>query len=135
MDQILYWNDLVLGPERPVHTDPWVTARALAMTHLAMYEAYRGIASVSYRSLLPDPPEPERDAAPEVAMAVAAHTVLTALYPQWTARLDRALQSAGLTGAGLTTGTAHGLAVARAVLAAGMVNEPARPIAAGRGSA
>jgi vanadium chloroperoxidase len=52
-------------------------------------------------------------------MAVAAHTVLTALYPQWTVRLDNALQRTGLSGPGRTGGIAHGVAVAHAVLAAG----------------
>ncbi len=120
MDQILYWNLQVLGADRSEHVvDVGGVARALAMTHLAMYEAYRSIASVPYRSYLAEPPVPEPGSAPETAMAVAAHTVLTALYPQWTARLDNALQRTGLSGPGRTGGTAHGVAVAHAVLAAG----------------
>ncbi|WP_067886377.1 hypothetical protein [Nocardia vaccinii] len=119
MDQILYWNLQVLGADRSEHVDVGGVARALAMTHLAMYEAYRSIASVPYPSYLAEPPVPEPGAAPETAMAVAAHTVLTALYPQWTARLDNALQRTGLRGPGRTGGTAHGVAVAHAVLAAG----------------
>lgn len=117
MDQILYWNLQVLGSDKPGRTDAGYLARALAMTHLAMYEAYRSIASAPYRSYLVDPPIPEPGSAAETAMAVAAHTVLTALYPQWTARLDTALQRTGLSGPGRTGGTAHGLAVAHAVLA------------------
>jgi len=120
LDQIRYWNRVALESERPPHREPSRIARALAMTHLAIYEAFRGTAPASYRSYLVDPPAPARDAGPEAAMAVAAHTVLTGLYPEQTARLDAALQWAGLDGAGITAGSAHGLAVGRAVLAAGM---------------
>jgi vanadium chloroperoxidase len=119
VDQILYWNDQILGAQRPEYVDVGGMARALAMTHLAMYEAYRSIASAEDRSYLADPPVPEPDAAPETAMAVAAHTVLTTLYPQWITRLDTALRETGLSGPGRTGGAAHGLAVAHAVLAAG----------------
>ncbi|MQY19176.1 hypothetical protein [Nocardia macrotermitis] len=123
MDQILYWNLQVLGANRTEHADVGGMARALAMTHLAMYEAYRGIASIPYPSYLADPPVPEPGAAPDAAMAVAAHTILTALYPQWTARLDNALQRTGLSSSGRTGGTAHGLAVAQAILAVAGVPE------------
>lgn len=119
MDQIRYWNRVALDSDVPPHQDPGGIARALAMTHLAMYEAYRGTAPAPYPSYLPEAPVPARGAVPEAAMAVAAHTVLTALYPEQTARLDNALQRAGLGGAGITVGNAHGLVVGRAVLTAG----------------
>jgi len=47
MDPILYWNEVALEANRVSHTDgskeqngPTLSSRALAIVHLAMYDAY-----------------------------------------------------------------------------------------------
>ena len=50
MDPILYWNDVALEANRVSHTDrkdtqtpgPTLSSRALAIVHLAMYDAFVG---------------------------------------------------------------------------------------------
>jgi vanadium chloroperoxidase len=52
MDPILYWNEVALEANRISHTDlkdagtlgPTLSSRALAIIHLAMYDAYAGVA-------------------------------------------------------------------------------------------
>lgn len=128
MDQILYWNSVALESDRVAHTDihhaergvrgPVGSSRALAITHLAMHDACFGITPAAHGTYLTTPPVAPPGACAEAAVAVAAHTTLTALYPAQTARLDAALQQAGLHGPGTGTGSAHGLAVGHAMLAA-----------------
>jgi hypothetical protein len=51
MDPILFWNDVALEANRVDHTDadkkeqagPTLSSRALAIVHLAMYDAYAGV--------------------------------------------------------------------------------------------
>src|SRR5512132_2033575 len=50
MDPILYWNDVALEADRISQTDgmseqtgPTLASRALAIVHLAMYDAYAGV--------------------------------------------------------------------------------------------
>ncbi|MBF6172715.1 vanadium-dependent haloperoxidase [Nocardia blacklockiae] len=128
MDQILYWNNVALESDRLAHTvsrhgergvrGPVGSSRALALTHLAMHDAYFGIVPAPHGTYLTTAPSAPAGASADAAVAVAAHTVLTALYPAQTARLDTALQQAGLRGPGTGAGSAHGLAVGQAMLAA-----------------
>ncbi|WP_327142279.1 vanadium-dependent haloperoxidase [Nocardia sp. NBC_01327] len=128
MDQILYWNAVALESDRRAHTDitaaergsrgPVGSSRALAIVHLAMHDAYFSIFGAAHGTWLTAPPVAANGSAVESAIAVAAHTTLTALYPAQTARLDRALREAGLRGPGTGRGGAHGQAVGRAVLKA-----------------
>jgi hypothetical protein len=87
-DSILFWNAVALEANRVSHSDPdkreqngpTLSSRALAIVHLAMYDAYAGIvANASFPRYLDPPPAPagssERD-----AVAGAAHTTLSALF-------------------------------------------------------
>ncbi|WP_280269595.1 vanadium-dependent haloperoxidase [Nocardia wallacei] len=128
MDQILYWNSVALESDRLAHTvirhgergvrGPVGSSRALAITHLAMHDAYFGLVPAGHGTYLTTLPLVPPDAAADAAIAVAAHTALTTLYPAQTARLDAALQQAGLHGPGIGSGSAYGLAVAHEMLAA-----------------
>lgn len=53
-DSILFWNEIALEANRVSHTDgsmeqngPTLSSRALAIVHLAMYDAYAGIVNNS----------------------------------------------------------------------------------------
>ncbi|QLY32434.1 vanadium-dependent haloperoxidase [Nocardia huaxiensis] len=128
MDQVLYWNAVALESDRVAHTDikplergtrgPAGSSRALGIVHLAMHDAFFSIAGAPHGCWLTAPPVAANGSKVEAAIAVAAHTTLTALYPAQTARLDRALRESGLHGPGTGRGSAHGQAIARAVLKA-----------------
>lgn len=129
MDHILYWNNVALeanrrdfsnlpGTEKPSQEQggPTLSSRALAIIHLAMYDAHAGVVSSAAlpRYLATPGPAPMSSAA--AAVAAAAHTCLSALYPRQRAHFDAALQAAGLSGLGVATGQDFGLAVAKAML-------------------
>ncbi|MBL1075503.1 hypothetical protein JK358_13975 [Nocardia sp. 2] len=128
MDQVLYWNAVALESDRMAHTDirpgeggvrgAVGSSRALGIVQLAVHDAYFGIAGAEHGCWLDEPPVAAEGASVDAAMAVAAHTTLTALYPGQTARLDRALREAGVHGPGTGRGCAFGQAVGRAVLKA-----------------
>jgi membrane-associated phospholipid phosphatase len=130
MDPILYWNDVALDANRESHsnarneqTGPILSARALAIIHLAMYEAYAGTSGFpaklpSYLELPPAPGAPLPDDALAAAVAAAAHTTLSNLFPSQLPLFDDRLRDAGLgTGAPATAGRDYGLAIARRILA------------------
>lgn len=123
MDEILYWNDVALEANRVSHsngkgeqTGPTLSSRALAIVHLAMYDAYAG--AINDPATLPPylglPPQP--GASPAAAVAAAAHATLSALFPSQKAFFDLEHQQAGIQGPGLQLGHALGLAVAQALL-------------------
>ncbi|MBC3783861.1 vanadium-dependent haloperoxidase [Spirosoma utsteinense] len=121
-DPILYWNAVALDANRISHTNekkeqtgPVLSSRALAIVHLAMYDAYIGIDNPA--GLLPyiapqHPPEP--GALVDAAVAAAAHATLSALFPSQKEFFDAKLTEAGGT---MNPGHAFGLQVARAILA------------------
>lgn len=132
MDHILYWNGVALeanrrdfsnapGADRPSleQGGPTLSSRALAIVHLAMYDAHAGVANNP--SVLPrylaSPPAPPAGANAAAAVASAAHACLSALYPRQKPHFDAAHQSAGIVGAGQSEGHAFGRAVAAAMLA------------------
>jgi len=92
MDSILVWNAVALEADRVAHSDPdkreqngpTLSSRALAITHLAMYDAYAGVVALpGFPRYLnpPSPPPPPPGASPRDAVAGAAYTTLVALYP------------------------------------------------------
>lgn len=130
MDHILYWNAVALeanrrdfsnvpGTDKPMAEQggPTLSSRALAIVHLAMYDAHAGAVK---KAALPrysaTPPNPAAGASAAAAVAAAAHTCLSALYPRQRPQFDAALASAGLSGAGLVAGQAFGMLVAKAIL-------------------
>lgn len=88
-DSILFWNAVALEANRVSHSDPdkreqngpTLSSRALAIVHLAMYDAFAVVAGGLPRYLPgPPPPPPPPGSSARDAVAGAAHTTLSALY-------------------------------------------------------
>jgi len=131
MDAILYWNNVALEANRVTHTTPGSTeqtgpvlsARALAIVHLAMHDALSGITQDAtlpqYLASLPPLPAMNNPAdAANAAISAAAHASLVALYPSQRSTFDKAQTTNGLTGSqhDMLAGYEYGLSVAQAVL-------------------
>ena len=125
MDPILYWNDVALEANRVSHTDgsgeqpgPTLSSRALAIVHLAMYDAYAGIMGnpPELPFYLPSLPTPVPGASADAAVAAAAHSTLSKLFPHQKPFFDTKHMQAGLIGAGLQDGHQFGLMVAQKLL-------------------
>ena len=131
MDPILYWNSVALEANRrdfsnvpgkavpkPEQGGPTLSSRALAIIHLAAYDAHAGVVNnPMLPRYLPTPASPPPGASAAAAVAAAAHCCLSALYPRQKAHFDAAHLAAGLAGGGLAQGHQFGLAVAQAILA------------------
>jgi vanadium chloroperoxidase len=124
MDPILYWNEVALEANRVSHTKepheqpgPPLSSRALAIVHLAMYDAYVGVdAAAGYLPYMPNPPQAPAGASVEAAVAAAAHATLSGLFPLQKDFFDRRHAAAGLRGPGLQVGHQYGIRVADAIL-------------------
>lgn len=130
MDHILYWNSIALEANRqdfsnlgngdqrkPEQPGPTLSSRALAIVHLAMYDAHAGVVnSEDLPRYLAWPGSPAPGASAAAAVAAAAHACLSTLFPRQQAMFDLALKNAGLNGGGLAEGHAFGLAVAQSML-------------------
>lgn len=125
MNAILYWNDVALEANNVSHTNgtgeqtgPPLSARALAIVHLAAYDAYVGTSpATTLASYLGLPPAPA-GASTDAAIAYAAHDTLTDLFPSQAAYFAAQLAGAGIgnTQADID-GKAYGTTVANAILA------------------
>ncbi|MDQ3132360.1 MAG: phosphatase PAP2 family protein [Acidobacteriota bacterium] len=106
MDSILNWNEAALEANRVSHTDgsreqngPTLSSRALAIVHLAMYDAFAGV--VNTPSTLPHYITPDQAAPPNTdenraaAIAGAAYKTLMTLYPSQKKYLNIQLQLLG----------------------------------------
>jgi hypothetical protein len=91
MDQILIWNGAALEADRKLHsTDlpgqrgPVLSSRALAMTHLAMYDAFAAASGnpAELPPYLPNLPAPPAGVSVDEATAGAAFTALAQLYQE-----------------------------------------------------
>ena len=89
-DPILIWNEIALEANRVNHTNgqdkaesgPPRSARALAIVHLAMYDAYADVDTAAGLPHYLNPPSPiPAGATVENAVAGAAYTTLTKLFP------------------------------------------------------
>ncbi len=125
-DPILYWNAVALEANRVSHTNgegeqtgPTLSSRALGIVHLAMYDAYAGIAKdpTDLPPYLTGLPVPDMNASIDAAVAAAAHATLSALFPSQKAFFDLKHAEAGLSGDGLAKGHKFGLLVAKKILA------------------
>lgn len=124
MDPILLWNAVALEANRVSHTPvpreqpgPVLSARALAIVHLAMYDAFAAVSGggAGLSPYLPGLPVPPAGASADAAVAGAAHTTLKALFPSQVATFDAQLTAAlaGLgAGPGVASGRAYGVDVA-----------------------
>ena len=135
MDPILYWNAVALEankvdfsrdkPEGPEQGGPTLSSRALAIVHLAMYDAYAKTSGEGLNPyILSAPPPPPLLPPPSAntaaaAVAAAAHGTLSKLFPKQKAFFDQKHLEAGLTGttAEIEGGHQFGLAVAQKLLA------------------
>jgi Vanadium chloroperoxidase N-terminal domain/PAP2 superfamily len=130
MDPILYWTEVALEANRVSHTNgkkeqtgPTLSARALGIVHLAMYDAFAGISGnplpdlPHYMPGLREPMPPMPGASAEAAVAAAAHATLSGLFPSQKAFFDLKHQQAGLQDPGLAEGHKFGLLVAQRLLA------------------
>ncbi|MEV6547757.1 hypothetical protein AB0M57_03495 [Streptomyces sp. NPDC051597] len=127
MDQILFWNAVALEADRTTHTTgapaeagtrgPCGASRALALTHLAMHDAYFAIHPGHDCYLGDSLPEAPAGASSDAAVAAAAHATLSALYPAQKEYFNAQHRAAALpSGPGTGPGHAFGLRVARALL-------------------
>ena len=103
-DVILNWNAIAIEANRISHTDgskeqngPTLSSRALAIVHLAMYDAYAGVANTPatlplYLSGLPVAPA---GSTRQSAAAGAAFETLAALFPTQRDSFDQALITFG----------------------------------------
>lgn len=125
-DSILYWNEVALEANRVSHTTgrdsgtlgPPLSTRALAIVHLAMYDAYAGATNrPNYLPpYLPGLPALNGGASADAAVAAAAHLTLSALFPSQRALFDQKLAAAGLGGPGFEAGRDFGLLVGERML-------------------
>ena len=122
LDPILFWNDVALEANRVSHTNgageqtgPPLSARALAIVHLAMYDAYAGVVKdpANLPSYLPGLPAPAAGSSPDAAVAAAAYTTLSRLFPSQQAFFNLELSGAGNA---LDPGHAYGVTVGQAIL-------------------
>lgn len=123
MDPILYWNEVALEANRVSHSNglgenvgPVLSARALGIVHIAMYDAFVGTATPGGMKPFEPLPAAAPGASPAAAVAAAAHATLGALFPGQRAFFDARLRDAGLSEPGLSAGRDHGLRAAEAIL-------------------
>jgi vanadium chloroperoxidase len=103
-DSILFWNEIALEANRVSHTEagkreqngPTLSSRALAIVHLAMYDAYAGVVKdPNLPPYLPELPKPEAGASAKAAVAAAAHATLSRLFPSQRAFFDSIFAGVG----------------------------------------
>src|SRR6059058_3476824 len=106
-DPILLWNEVALEANRVSHTNgqgeqagPPLSARALAIVHLAMYDAFAGVTNnpTDLPPYLSGLPSPGPGATTDEAVAVAASLTLSWLFPSQKPTFEAFL-------AGITAGT------------------------------
>lgn len=116
-DSILFWNGVALEANRVSHSDPdkrqqngpTLSSRALAIVHLAMFDAFAATAPSPFPRYLTAPPPAgtsRRD-----AVAGAAHTTLRALYPAQAEFFDAQLSAFNATDPSFLFGQAVGNAL------------------------
>ena len=130
MDAILYWNNVALEANRrdfsnvpgtatplPEQGGPTLSSRALAIVHLAMYDAHAAVVNnVNLPRYLAAPATPAAGLSAAAAVAAAARDCLSALYPRQKTHFDAALAAAELAGSNVPVGLLFGQQVANAML-------------------
>jgi hypothetical protein len=105
MDPILYWNEVALEANRVSHTDrkdvqtlgPTLSSRALAIVHLAMYDAFVGASQAALSHYLT--PKSAAGTSVTEAVAAAARATLSYLFPTQKPFFDLKYTQAGVSGA------------------------------------
>lgn len=124
MDPILYWNEVALEANRESHTNgrgeqtgPTLSSRAMAIVHLAMYDAFVGASQAALNHYLT--PKPAAASSESAAVAAAAHATLSKLFPSQKPFFDQKHVQAGVSGANaadIKKGHEFGLLVAKNIL-------------------
>ena len=118
-DSILFWNAVAIEANRVSHSDPdkrqqngpTLSSRAIAIVHLAMYDAYAKIVNLAdFPPYVPGPMGPPGD--PRDGVAGAAHRTLSRLYSAQTEYFDAQLSGFDTT----NTRFAFGQMVGQALL-------------------
>ena len=125
-DPILLWNQVALEANRVSHTTfidggpdeqlgPTLSSRALAIVHLAMYDAYAGVINdpANLPRYIAAPAAPAPGASESAAIAAAAHATLVDLYPSQAPFFDLMLT---VLGDPADPGHGFGVAVAQEIL-------------------
>lgn len=102
VDVILEWNAVALEANRVDHTPslggqyeqrgPTATARAMAIVHAAMYDAYNSVKRVGEAYQVSPTARMTRNANADAAVASAAFRTLSALFPSQTTTFAQALR-------------------------------------------
>ena len=85
-DVVTDWNETALLAIKTDRTAPPKAARALAMMHVAIYDAVNGVTQTHEPYFVPG--KPAEGASPEAAASVAARLVLLRLFPTQQATFD-----------------------------------------------
>jgi hypothetical protein len=117
-DVITDWNERAVAAGYTARITPGMSARNIAMVHVAMFEALNSIELryAPYRARL----SAEPGASPHAAAAAAAHYLLVRMYPEQAREMEKAFQaSVGAVADGLskTEGIRLGEQAAAAILA------------------
>ncbi|MDB5954799.1 vanadium-dependent haloperoxidase [Ramlibacter sp.] len=117
-DVVTDWNETAVTAVYAAGLSPDLQSRAMAIMHIAIFEALNSIAPryAPYRAKLPAQP----GALPDAAAAAAGHDVLVKLFPAQAKDFDAALQAALARvpeGAGKASGVRLGEQAAAAILA------------------
>jgi hypothetical protein len=117
-DVVIDWDNVLLNAIRVDKTPPPKASRAMAIVHVAIFDAVNGILG-GYTPYAVTASAPA-GASPEAAAAAAAHKVLVALFPAQQATFDAALTTslaAIPNGSAKTAGVSWGESVASQILA------------------
>jgi hypothetical protein len=99
-DVVLRWDQAALDAIAATHTPAPLAARALAVVHTAMYDAWTPYDAMAVGTRLGDvlrrPPAERTEENKRVAVTVAAHTALVDLFPAQREVLDALLGGLGL---------------------------------------
>ena len=120
-DVVLDWNKVALNAIRVDKTSPPKASRALAIVHVAMYDAINSASGGVYEPYLVQPVQFFAPVSVEAAAAAAAHATLVDLFPAQKATFDAALATslaAIPNGPEKTSGIEWGESVAEQILAA-----------------
>ena len=122
---VVVWNKAALAEVRLARLSPPIVARALAVAHTCMYDAWAPYDSRAIASTASTPRRPlveQNDTNKATAISFAAYRCLVNLFPAGTPRLDAVMRSLGHepldTTTSLATAQGIGNAAAAAVIAA-----------------
>ena len=120
---VVQWNEVTLQAVRDTRSAPTLTARALAIVHTCMYDAWAAYDPAAigtrYGGRLRRPPQERTDAARETAVSYAAYRALVDLFPSRKAALfDPLMTTLGLDPADTSTDVKTGVGIGNRAAAA-----------------